>query len=97
MKRCQYRLPGMHYNCRAVGKYELSGRVYCAWHHRIQEERENPEYGQQHDWTTSASLTKLFFGGIDHCARCGVVRHREGIPQSPCGGKLPRIVCREAS
>ncbi len=96
-RRCQYRLPGMHYNCRAVGKYELSGRFYCAHHHRIRERVENPELGQQHDWHRHVNRITGAVDTYESCRRCGNVRQREGLPQSPCPGKMPRIVLREAS
>ena len=95
VKRCQYRLPGMHYNCRAVGKYTLEDRVYCAHHHSIQFRVLNPQYGQQHDWHNHVNR---FTGEVDKyesCRFCGSCKQREGLPQSPCSGPC-RIVLRES-
>lgn len=95
MKRCQYRLPGMRYNCRAVGKYPIADRVYCAHHQAIQWRFLNPEHGPQHDWHNHVNRITGEVDKYEACRLCGSVKQREGLPQAPCSGRCV-IVLREA-
>jgi len=91
-RRCMFRMPGRAYDCRAVGKYELDGRGYCASHYDTAWKVANPEYGQQHDWHFHVNR---FTGEMDRyetCCRCSAVKVHDGLPQCPCRGRQAEIV-----
>jgi len=93
-KRCQFRLPGRRYDCRRVGCYVLSGRCYCAAHYDTAWMVENPEYGQQHKWHIRRNHITGEYYPYETCAVCGAIKVHQGLPQSPCDGKQPRITLR---
>ena len=93
-KRCQFSPSGMMYDCRRVGKYILNGKRYCAPHYDTTWKVQNPIYGQSHDWRIHVHR---FTGEASHyetCRRCGAIKVRDGLPQSPCRGVMPRIETR---
>ena len=91
-KRCQFSMPGRHYNCRRVGAYVLNGKHYCAPHYDTSWKVQNPEYGQQHDWHVHANRFTGEADKYETCRRCGFIRVHDGLPQSPCRGVMPQIV-----
>lgn len=92
--RCKFSLPGIHYNCRAVGKYILGGKGYCAAHYDAVWRFKNPVYGQQHDWHLHVNQYTGETWPYETCRRCGDIRQREGLAQGPCKGHMPRIELR---
>lgn len=93
-KRCQYALPGMYYGCRRVGKYVLEENRYCASHYEARWLILHPVIGTAHDWHYHVNSLTLTLDAFLSCRRCGVVKNREGVYQSPCRGVLPRIELR---
>ena len=89
--RCQYSIPGMHYNCRAIGCYDLNGKRYCGHHFDIQWHFLFPIYGQQHDWHFRINSMTGEKSLYESCRKCGSIKQRDGLPQMPCKGKLPTI------
>ena len=92
--RCQFSLPGRHYNCRAVGKYLLDGKRYCASHYDTKWKVLNPELGQAHDWHFHKNRFTGEEDQYESCRRCMDVRVHEGLPQGPCRGVMPVITLR---
>lgn len=86
-KRCQFALPNRKYNCRAVGRFLLGDKGYCAAHYDLAWRIQNPVFGQQHEWGLNG-----FFPAYRCCVKCGAIELHQGLPQSPCRGHLPRIV-----
>ena len=93
-KRCQFSMPGRHYNCRAMGKYVMCGKGYCAPHYDATWKLANPIIGQQHDWHFRVDMVTGKQYEILTCRMCGAVKVHDGLPQLPCRGKLSRIVLR---
>lgn len=93
-KRCMFRMPGHAYNCRRLGKYVLNNRGYCAPHYDTTWRLFNPEYGQQHDWHYRVNHITGETYAFETCRRCAAVKVHDGLPQSPCAGKLAQIALR---
>jgi hypothetical protein len=93
-RRCQFSLPGQHYDCRRVGTYVLNSKGYCAPHYDTAWKVANPEIGQQHDW----HIRKNHITGEPYpyptCRRCGAIKVHDGLPQCVCRGKMPQITLR---
>lgn len=92
--RCKFSLPGKRYNCRAIGKYVLDGKGYCAHHYDIAWKVLNQIYGQAHDWHVHVNRFTGIADNYPSCRRCGDIKVYDGLPQGTCGGVLPRIVLR---
>lgn len=82
----------MRYDCRALAKYELNGRFYCAAHYDAKWRFENPEHGPQHDWVPAAVDNRPYH----YCKLCLTIKVREGLAQGPCRGRC-KIVLREST
>lgn len=93
-RRCMYRLPGMAYNCRSIGCFVLNGRGYCAHHYDVSWRTQNPEQGQAHLWHFHVNRFTGELDKYESCKRCGNIRQREGLPFTPCDGKMPTIELR---
>lgn len=85
--RCKFSLPGRKYNCRAMGKFVLNGKGYCAPHYDITWKTQNPVFGQHHEWVDRTVGDKTY----PVCKRCAAIQQHAGLPQSPCAGHLARI------
>lgn len=70
----------------------LNGRAYCAHHYDVSWKAQNPVYGQQHEWHYRVNRINGQVDAYESCKRCGSVRQREGLPFTPCKGKMPEIV-----
>lgn len=92
--RCKFSLPGMHYNCRAMGMFMLNGKGYCAQHYDTTWRTLYPQHGQQHDWHLHMNRYTGVPNHYETCRRCGHIRQRAGLPFSPCDGKMPEITTR---
>lgn len=84
----------MAYNCRRVAHYEHSGRLYCACHYDIAWKRDNPELGQAHLWHYHVNRFTGKSDVYETCHKCGAIRQREGLPWTPCDGKMPIVGLR---
>lgn len=93
-KRCQFSLPGKHYDCRRIGKYVLDSKRYCACHYDTAWKVANPELGQTHEWHLRRNHITGVVYPYQTCKRCGYIRQHEGLPQGPCDGKMPQITLR---
>lgn len=89
--RCQFGMPGRRYDCRRVGHYVLDGKRYCAPHYDIAWKRENPEYGQQHDWHIHINRFNGEADKYETCRRCMAIKVHEGLPQCLCRGRQAEI------
>lgn len=94
--RCKYSLPGIHYNCRAMGRFILGEKGYCAPHYDATWKAQNPVYGQQHEWHFRVNRFTGEKARCETCTKCGSIRLREGLAQSPCKGHFDQISVREA-
>ena len=95
--RCKFSMPGRKYNCRNIGMFLLNGKGYCAMHYDTAWRVLNPEFGQAHDWHRHVNKFTGEAYPYDTCRRCTAIRYHEGLPQSPCRGKIPIIVLRGAA
>lgn len=96
-RRCQFSMPGSHYNCRRIGKYVLAGKGYCAPHYDTTWKVQNPEIGQQHDWHIHVNRFTGQANSYPSCRRCGDIKVHDGLPQSLCRGVMPVISLRANS
>lgn len=95
-KRCKFSLPGRKYNCRALGRFLLGDKGYCAPHYDATWKATNPVYGQQHDWHIRKNHLTGEPWPYETCRICCDIRHLAGLAQDPCGGKMPTITLRGA-
>lgn len=93
-RRCQFSLPGTHYDCRYLGKYILNGKGYCAPHYDTAWRMLNPEIGQQHDWHVHVNRFTGDRSPYPTCRICGSIKVHDGLPQALCRGTMPRITVR---
>lgn len=92
--RCKFSLPGRKYDCRRLGKYLLNGIGYCAWHYDTAWDVQNPIIGQQHDWHVHVNHISGVADNFPTCRRCMEIKVHDGLPQGPCGGKMPVVTLR---
>jgi hypothetical protein len=93
-RRCQFSMPGRKYDCRAIGKFLLDGKDYCAAHYDTAWKVANPVYGQQHEWHFHVNHLNGNVDPYPSCRRCGSVKQHEGLPQFPCRGSFGQITLR---